>query len=64
MAGKNVTRADLSEAASQKVGLSQDESAKLVRQVIEEICDTLGAGESVKLSAFGSFIVRTNIEMV
>jgi integration host factor subunit alpha len=62
MAGKSVTRADLSDAASQKVGLSQDESAELVQQVIEEICETLGAGETVKLSGFGSFIVRNKAE--
>ena len=62
MAGKSVTRADLSDAASQKVGLSQDESAKLVQQVIEEICDTLGAGETVRLSGFGSFVVRNKAE--
>ena len=62
MAGKSVTRADLSDVVSQKVGLSRDESAKLVQQVIEEICETLGAGETVKLSAFGSFIVRNKAE--
>jgi integration host factor subunit alpha len=62
MAGKNVTRADLSDVVSQKVGLSLDESAKLVQQVIEEICETLGAGETVKLSGFGSFVVRNKAE--
>jgi integration host factor subunit alpha len=62
MAGKSVTRADLSDAASQKASLSQDGSAKLVQQVIEEICETLGAGDSVRLSGFGSFIVRNKAE--
>jgi integration host factor subunit alpha len=64
MAGKTVTRADLSEAVYQKVGLSRTESAELVERVLGEICDTLAAGETVKLSSFGSFIVRSKGERV
>jgi integration host factor subunit alpha len=59
MAGKTITRADLSEAVYRKVGLSRAESAKLVEQVLGEISDTLVAGESVKLSGFGSFFMRS-----
>ncbi len=58
MAGKTVTRADLSEAVYQKVGLSRTESAALVESVLSEICDCLATGETVKLSSFGSFVVR------
>ncbi len=58
MAGKTVTRADLSEAVYQKVGLSRTESAALVESVLSEICDCLAKGETVKLSSFGSFVVR------
>ena len=58
MAGKTVTRADLSEAVYQKVGLSRTESAALVESVLSEICDCLAQGETVKLSSFGSFVVR------
>jgi integration host factor subunit alpha len=64
MAGKTVTRADLSEAVYQKVGLSRTESADLVESVLSEICDSLAAGETVKLSSFGSFIVRDKGERV
>ena len=64
MAGKTVTRADLSEAVYQKVGLSRTESAELVERVLGEICDSLAAGETVKLSSFGSFIVRSKGERV
>jgi integration host factor subunit alpha len=53
-----VTRADLSEAVYQRVGLSRTESAALVESVLAEICDCLASGETVKLSSFGSFIVR------
>lgn len=58
MAGRTVTRADLSEAVYQKIGLSRTESAALVELVLDEICDCLVQGETVKLSSFGSFVVR------
>jgi integration host factor subunit alpha len=64
MAGKTVTRADLSEAVYQKVGLSRTESAALVESVLTEICDCLARGETVKLSSFGSFVVRDKGERV
>ena len=58
MGGKTVTRADLCEAVYQKVGLSRTESAQLVEPVLSEMCDSLADGETVKLSSFGSFVVR------
>ena len=58
MTTKTVTRADLSEAVYQKVGLSRTESEALVEMVLDEIADTLEKGEVVKLSSFGSFVVR------
>lgn len=58
MGGRTVTRADLCEAVYQKVGLSRTESADLVEMVLDEISDCLVRGESVKLSSFGSFLVR------
>jgi integration host factor subunit alpha len=64
MAGKSVTRTELSEAIYQKVGLSRAESARLVEQVLGEISDTLAAGKDVKLSGFGTFIVRSKKERV
>ncbi len=58
MAGKTVTRAHLSEAVYQEVGLSRNESADLVESVLQEICNALTQGEMVKISSFGSFSVR------
>ena len=58
MAENTVTRADLSEAVYQEVGLSRNESADLVESVLSEIADTLTRGETVKISSFGSFSVR------
>ena len=64
MAGRTVTRTELSEAIYRKVGLSRAESAELAEQVLQEISDTLAAGEDVKLSGFGTFLVRSNGERV
>lgn len=55
---KTVTRVDLAEAVYQQVGLSRKESAALVEMVLDEVMDRLVTGEPVKLSSFGSFIIR------
>ena len=64
MAGKTVTRADLCEAVYQTVGLSRTESADLVELVIDEISRCIVRGEHVKLSSFGSFVVRSKGERI
>jgi len=58
MASKTVTRAQLGEAVYQEVGLSRSDSTALVESVLDEISDALATGEGVKISSFGSFIVR------
>jgi integration host factor subunit alpha len=58
MAGRTITRAQLGEAVYQEVGLSRNESAELVESVLNHIGESLGRGESVKISSFGSFSVR------
>ena len=55
---KNVTRVDLCEAVHQEVGLSRAESSAFVGTILKEITDCLEKGETVKLSSFGSFMVR------
>ena len=64
MAGKTVTRADLAESVFRKVGLSRTESAELVETVIDEICNAIVRGESVKLSSFATFQVRSKNERI
>lgn len=58
MAGNTITRADLSEAVHRQLGLSRTESSALVKTVLERIADSLVEGETVKLSSFGTFMVR------
>ena len=62
--GKTVTRVDLCEAVYQKVGLSRTESAAFVELVLKEITDALEKGETVKLSSFATFHVRSKNERV
>ncbi len=59
-----VTRADLTEAVYQEVGLSHYESAQLVGSVLEEIASTLARGEAVKLSSFGIFLLRDKAQRI
>src|SRR5262245_55366192 len=58
MSEATVTRADLSEAVYQEVGLSRNDSAALVETILDQIVEALGRGETVKISSFGSFSVR------
>ncbi|MGY9054722.1 MAG: integration host factor subunit alpha [Alphaproteobacteria bacterium] len=58
MAGQTVTRADLCDAVCEEVGLSRVDAAELVESIINELSDALVRGEPVKLSSFGSFLVR------
>jgi integration host factor subunit alpha len=58
MAGKTLTRADLSEAVHREVGLSRTESADLVKAIIDTVAEAVVTGDRVKLSSFGTFMVR------
>ena len=64
MKDSTVTRAHLSEAVYQEVGLSRNESTDLLETVLREISDTLTKGEPVKISSFGSFSVRQKGERI
>ncbi len=59
-----VTRAQLSEAVYEEVGLSRDESAKLVASVLDKVSEHLSRGEVVKISSFGSFMVRAKAQRI
>lgn len=62
--GDTVTRAQLTEAVYQEVGLSRNESSELIETVLEEITRSLEGGDSVKISSFGSFSVRQKGERI
>ncbi len=64
MSDSTLTRMDLSEAVFREVGLSRNESADLVESVLKHISDALVAGESVKISSFGTFSIRDKKERI
>jgi integration host factor subunit alpha len=58
IAAGSLTRAELSDAVHNEIGLSRAESAALVETVLDRISDALVAGDNVKISSFGSFVLR------
>ncbi len=64
MSGNTLTRAHLTEAVYRNVGLSRNESSELVENILETIASKLEHGETVKLSSFGTFSVRSKNERV
>jgi len=58
MSEKSLTRVNLSEAVVSELGVSRNEAAKLVGSVLRHVSDALVRGESVKISKFGTFLVR------
>ncbi len=63
MAG-TLTRADLAEALHREVGLSRADSAALVEQILGHMCEALARGENVKVSGFGTFVLRDKGERI
>lgn len=58
MNNKTLTRADLSAAVYQAVGIPLSSATTIVDTVIDEVIEALASGETVKLSSFGTFSMR------
>ena len=58
MAGKTITRADLTDAVYRSLGISRNESSAFVERILDEVAVSLEKGETVKISSFGTFSVR------
>jgi len=56
--GKTITKADLVEQVYEKIGFSKKESSDLVELVFDLIKESLEAGQKIKVSGFGNFVVR------
>jgi integration host factor subunit alpha len=59
-----LTRADLAETINRKMGFSRSESLDLVEAILARMCEAMGNGENVKISGFGSFVLRDKKERV
>jgi len=59
-----LTRADLAEAINRRLGLSRAESLGMVESILDLMSDALAGGENVKISGFGTFLLRDKAERV
>ena len=57
-----LTKADLAQDLYAGIGLSKRESKEIVEAVYDLISESLIAGDDVKLSGFGNFMVRHKTE--
>lgn len=61
---ETLTRAAIAEAIHKKLGLSRAESLEMVESIIDHMCDALESGENVKISGFGTFLLRDKGERI
>jgi len=59
-----LTRADLAETINRKLGFSRAESLAMVESVLSKMCSAMAEGENVKISGFGSFVLRDKRQRV
>ena len=59
-----LTRADLAETINHKMGLSRAESLEIVESILAKMCEAMSDGENVKISGFGSFVLRDKKERI
>ena len=61
---KTLTRNDIGNAVYREMGLSRKESLEIVENIIQKNISSLVNGESIKVSAFGSFLIRTKKQRI
>ncbi|HMO68130.1 MAG TPA: integration host factor subunit alpha [Novosphingobium sp.] len=59
-----LTRAEIADALNRKLGLSRAESLGLVESILDKMSDALERGENVKISGFGTFLLRDKTERI
>jgi integration host factor subunit alpha len=59
-----LTRADLAEMLNRNVGLSRADSAAMIESILGHMTEALIDGENVKISGFGTFVLRDKAERV
>lgn len=59
-----LTRADLADTINRKLGFSRAESLDLVESILRHMCEAMSKGENVKISGFGTFVLRDKKERV
>ena len=64
MTAGTLTRADIAAKINQQIGLSRNESAQIVESILTHMADALADGENVKISGFGTFLLRDKGERI
>ena len=63
-ATETLTRAEIAESIHSKLGLSRTESLAMVESILQHMCGALADGENVKISGFGTFLLRDKGERI
>ena len=59
-----LTRAEIAEAMNRKIGLSRSESLTLVEAILGHMSSALSQGENLKISGFGTFLLRDKAQRI
>lgn len=61
---ETLTRAEIAEAINRKLGLSRSESLGMVEAILNRMSEALARGENVKISGFGTFLLRDKSQRI
>ncbi len=64
MTAGTLTRADIAARINHEIGLSRNEAAHIVESILAHMSDALAAGQNVKISGFGTFVLRDKSQRV
>ena len=61
---ETLTRAEIAEAINRRLGLSRSESLAMVESILSLMSDSLAEGENLKISGFGTFLLRDKAQRI
>ena len=61
---ETLTRAEIAEAMNRNIGLSRSESLALVESILGHMSDALAGGQNLKISGFGTFLLRDKAQRI
>ena len=61
---ETLTRAEIAEAMNRKLGLSRSESLAMVESILGHMSDALANGQNLKISGFGTFLLRDKAQRI
>lgn len=59
-----LTRADLADSLNRQIGLSRPDAASMIESILGHMTEALIGGENVKISGFGTFVLRDKGERI